>query len=29
MLGKMKSLKAQMDGLTKATKEAEAALADR
>lgn len=29
MLGKMKSLKAQMDGLTKATKEAQAALADR
>lgn len=29
MLGKMKALKAQMDGLTKATKEAEAALADR
>lgn len=29
MLGKMKSLKGQMDGLTKATKEAQAALADR
>ena len=29
MLGKMKSLKAQMDGLAKATKEAQAALADR
>ena len=29
MLSKMKSLKAQMDGLTKATKEAQAALADR
>lgn len=29
MLGKMRALKAQMDGLTKATKEAEAALADR
>lgn len=29
MLGKMKSLKAQMDGLTKASKEAQAALADR
>lgn len=29
MLGKMKSLKAQMDGLTKATKEAQKALADR
>lgn len=29
MVGKMKSLKAQMDGLTKATKEAQAALADR
>lgn len=29
MLGKMKSLKTQMDGLTKATKEAQAALADR
>lgn len=29
MLGKMKSLKVQMDGLAKATKEAQAALADR
>lgn len=29
MLGKMKSLKAQMNGLAKATKEAQAALADR
>lgn len=29
MLGKMKSLKGQMDGLTKATKEAQTALADR